>query len=116
MATVSVDWITGEPVTVYDLEQPRFYGMPVHEAHQPGYFYSLHRRHNDNYRPDTLGPRTGASGVIVCMEHTGTHIDAICHQAADQVLYGGVNAVEVATARASPMARSRRSTRSSPRR
>ena len=23
---------------VYDLEQPRFAGMPIHESHRPGYF------------------------------------------------------------------------------
>ncbi len=99
MATISNDWLTGCSVAVYDLEQPRFFGMPIHDAHQPGYFYSLHRRHGDNYRPATLGPRTGAAGVIVCMEHTGTHIDAICHQADDLKLFGGVDAVTAATAR-----------------
>ena len=31
---------------VYDLEQPRFAGMPIHPAHRPGYFYALHRRHD----------------------------------------------------------------------
>ena len=24
---------------VYDLEQPRFAGMPIHPSHRPGYFY-----------------------------------------------------------------------------
>jgi kynurenine formamidase len=28
--------------------------------------------------------------MIVCMEHTGTHIDALCHQAADLALCGGM--------------------------
>jgi len=28
----------------------------------------------------THGPRSGASGVLHMMEHTGTHIDALCHQ------------------------------------
>jgi hypothetical protein len=32
---------------VYDLEQPRFYGMPIYPSHKPGYFYALHRRHRD---------------------------------------------------------------------
>jgi kynurenine formamidase len=75
---------------VYDLEQPRFRGMPIHPTHQPGYFYALHRRHGDNYQPATNGPRTGASGVLTMMEHSGTHIDALCHQACDLTLYGGV--------------------------
>src|SRR2546422_406015 len=30
---------------VYDLEQPRMTGMPIHPAHRPGYSYHLHRRH-----------------------------------------------------------------------
>jgi kynurenine formamidase len=88
----------GGQVLVYDLEQPRFHGMPIHPAHQPGYFYSLHRRHADSYDPVRNGPRTGASGVIVCMEHSGTHIDAICHQADAQTLAGGVDANAVCDA------------------
>ena len=75
---------------VFDLEQPRFAGMPVHPAHKPGYFYGLHRRHRDSYRPAQHGPRSGASGVLTMMEHSGTHIDALCHQACDLTFYGGV--------------------------
>ncbi len=82
---------------LFDLEQPRFQGMPVISVHQPGYAYFLHRRHGDDYRPGETGPRTSASGVIVCMEHSGTHIDAICHQADAQMLYGGIPAAEVST-------------------
>jgi kynurenine formamidase len=74
--------------TVYDLEQPRFYGMPIHPAHKPGYHYALHRRHRDNYQPERNGPRTSASGVLMMMEHSGTHIDALCHQACELRLYG----------------------------
>jgi 4-oxalocrotonate tautomerase family enzyme len=84
-------------VRLFDLEQPRFQGMPVIAVHQPGYAYFLHRRHGDDYRPGETGPRTSATGVIVCMEHSGAHIDAICHQADDQVLYGGIPAAEVST-------------------
>jgi kynurenine formamidase len=80
---------------VFDLEQPRFAGMPVHPAHKPGYFYGLHRRHRDSYRPDQHGPRSGASGVLTMMEHSGTHIDALCHQACDMMFYGGVKVDEV---------------------
>jgi kynurenine formamidase len=76
------------PLRVFDLEHPRTDAMPVHPVHRPGYSYVLHRRHQDTYGQD--GPRTGASGMIVCMEHTGTHIDALCHQAADLMLCGGV--------------------------
>src|SRR5207248_9353432 len=75
---------------VYDLEQPRFHGMPIHPAHKPGYFYALHRRHRDTYHPEVNGPRSSASGVLTMMEHTGTHIDALCHQACDLTLCGGI--------------------------
>lgn len=76
---------------VFDLEQPRTRGMPIHPAHkQAGYSYLLHRHHEDEYLPDEAGPRTGAAGVIICGEHTGTHIDALCHQADALTLYGGV--------------------------
>ena len=80
---------------VYDLEQSRFAGMPVHPAHQPGYFYALHRRHRDSYRPDKYGARSGSSGVLTMMEHSGTHIDALCHQAADLTFHGGVRVDDV---------------------
>ncbi len=75
---------------VYDLEQPRFFGMPIYPSHRPGYFYALHRRHRDGWQPERHGPRTGASGVLTMMEHTGTHIDALCHQACDLKLHGGL--------------------------
>jgi kynurenine formamidase len=80
---------------VFDLEQPRFAGMPIHPAHQPGYFYALHRRHRDSYRPDTFGPRSGSSGVLTMMEHSGTHIDALCHQARDLKFHGDVRVEDV---------------------
>ena len=75
---------------VYDLEQPRFAGMPIHPSHRPGYFYALHRRHRDTYRPDSRGPRSSASGILTMMEHTGTHLDALCHQANHLRLFGGI--------------------------
>jgi 4-oxalocrotonate tautomerase family enzyme len=66
---------------IFNLEQLREEGMPVFPAHRPGYSYLLHRHHEDEYE-DTK-PRTSASGVIICMEHTGTHIDALCKEAGD---------------------------------
>jgi kynurenine formamidase len=80
---------------VFDLEQPRFAGMPVHPAHKPGYFYGLHRRHRDSYRPREHGQRSGASGILTMMEHSGTHIDALCHQACDLRLHGNVAVEDV---------------------
>jgi kynurenine formamidase len=79
---------------VFDLEQPRFAGMPVHPAHKPGYFYALHRRHRDTYRPEQFGPRSGSSGTLTMMEHSGTHIDALCHMACDMTMHGGVRVEE----------------------
>ncbi len=81
-------------MTILDLEQPRFAGMPIHPSHKPGYFYALHRRH-----ADVQGSRrTSASGVLTMMEHSGTHIDALSHQAADHCLYGGRPAHEAESA------------------
>lgn len=83
---------------IFDLEQPRAEGMPIHPAHQQaGYSYLLHRRHEDDYDPDESGPRTGAAGILVCGEHTGTHIDALSHQADALTLCGGIPVSEVQT-------------------
>ena len=71
---------------VYDLEQPRYAGAPVWPAHEPGVLLKLHRRHEAG-----LGEaRTSASALLVMAEHSGTHIDALCHQAENLELYGGV--------------------------
>jgi kynurenine formamidase len=70
---------------VYDLEQPRYFGAPIYPSHAPGYFYTLHRHHERG-----VGEfRTSASGFMYTTEHSGTHIDALCHQAEDLHLYGG---------------------------
>jgi kynurenine formamidase len=71
---------------VYDLEQPRYAGAPVWAAHEPGVLLSLHRRHEAG----TPEARTSASALLVMTEHSGTHIDALCHQAEDLQLHGGV--------------------------
>src|SRR5205085_3267060 len=70
---------------MYDLEQPRYFGAPIFPSHAPGYFYTLHRHHERG-----MGEaRTSASGFMYTAEHSGTHIDALCHQAEDLHLYGG---------------------------
>lgn len=63
--------------------------MPVFDAHRPGYSYFLYRRHTDTLRtqPGSLG-RSSSSGVMTMMEHSGTHVDALCHQAEDLRFYG----------------------------
>src|SRR5918993_3773733 len=85
---------------IFDLEQPRTERMPIHPAHkQAGYSYLLHRRHQDDYRPEEAGPRSGAAGVLICGEHTGTHIDALSHQSDALTLCGGVPVAEVQSSR-----------------
>lgn len=79
------------PPRIFDLEQPRTQGMPIHPAHQQaGYSYLLHRHHEDEYRPEETGPRTGAAGILIMSEHSGTHIDALSHQADSLMLCGGI--------------------------
>ena len=72
---------------VFDLEQLRYAGAPSHPAHQPGFNYFLHRHHARG----GAEARTGASGIIVTPEHSGTHIDALAHQAENLTLHGGVH-------------------------
>ena len=72
---------------VFDLEQLRYAGAPSHPAHQPGFNYFLHRHH----APGAAEARTGASGIVVMPEHSGTHIDALAHQAENLTLHGGVH-------------------------
>lgn len=81
---------------VYDLEQPRSASMPIYPSHRPGYFYALYRRHDDTYDA-TSGPRSSASGVVTMMEHSGTHIDALSHQAENLLLFGGVPTAQAQT-------------------
>ncbi len=75
-----------EAARVFDLEQLRYQGAPSHPAHAPGFNYFLHRHHARG-APEA---RTGASGIVVMPEHSGTHIDALAHQAENLMLYGGV--------------------------
>jgi kynurenine formamidase len=72
---------------VFDLEQLRYAGAPSHPAHQPGFNYFLHRHHARG-APEA---RTSASGLVIMPEHSGTHIDALAHQAEDLTLHGGVH-------------------------
>ena len=79
-----------EAARIFDLEQLRYAGAPSHPAHMPGFNYFLHRHHARG-APEA---RTGASGIIVTPEHSGTHIDALAHQAENLTLYGGVHVDE----------------------
>lgn len=82
-----------EKARVFDLEQLRYPGAPSHPAHAPGFNYFLHRHH----APGAGEARTGASGIIVTPEHSGTHIDALAHQAENLTLHGGIQVDGVQT-------------------
>ncbi len=75
---------------IYDLEQVRYAGMPAFDPVQPGLLYFLYRHHENYYKPETDGPRTSASGLILMSDQSGTHIDALSHQASDMMLPNGV--------------------------
>lgn len=75
---------------IYNLEQPRFTGMPVYPNHRPHYDYFISRGHPEGYFPDTKGPRSTANGFFIMNDHSGTHMDALCHQALDMTMHGGV--------------------------
>jgi kynurenine formamidase len=75
---------------LFDLEQLRYHGAPSHPAHVPGFNYFLHRHHARG-APES---RTSASGLVVMPEHSGTHIDALSHQAEDLRLHGGAHVDE----------------------
>ena len=80
--------------TVYDLEHERYVGASIFPAHWPGYVYTLHRHHESGQA------RTSASGTLTMQEHSGTHIDALCHQAVEMEMFGSVTvAPEVQTPR-----------------
>jgi kynurenine formamidase len=76
--------------TIYNLEQPRFAGMPVYPNHRPLYDYFIGRGHFEGYFPDTKGPRSTGQGFFIMNDHSGTHMDALCHQALDMTLHGGI--------------------------
>jgi kynurenine formamidase len=90
--------VQGSAARVFDLEQRRFASMPVFDAHKPGYDYFLYRRHSDTRKlqPGALG-RSSSSGIMTMMEHSGTHVDALCHQAEDLQFYGCDSVVDVET-------------------
>src|SRR4051812_13957391 len=78
-----VDALAG--ATLIDLEQPRFAGQPGLPQHGAGLQFTLHRRHEPG-----LAKRTSASGMLLCSDHAGTHIDALSHQAVECAMHGQV--------------------------
>jgi hypothetical protein len=83
---------------VIDLEQPRFAGNADSSRPRTSRRISLRFvtcRHRDTYRPVTEGPRSGSSGVLTMMEHSGTHIDAHLSPGCDLKMFGDVRVDEV---------------------
>lgn len=80
------DWLSAiAHATFFDLEHPRKMHDPIFPGHWPGYVYTLYRRHEPG-----LERRTSASGMIITPEHAGTHMDALCHQAEEMRMFGGI--------------------------
>lgn len=87
MLDLAADVAAGD-VTVFDLEQERFAGAPYHPVQHPGFAYGLNRRHEPGGEHGE-GGRTSAAGLVIAVEHFGTHVDAFCHQAVDGRMFGG---------------------------
>src|SRR5213078_940368 len=79
-----------EKAPVFDLEQVLYPGGPSHPAHPPVFKFFL-PPHQTRLSPEA---RTGASGIVVMPEHSGTHIDALAHQAENLMLHGGIHVDE----------------------
>lgn len=73
---------------VIDLEFLRTVGMPGYVTHQPVFGFEITHPHSDT-DTNVQGVRTSAWGSIIANEHSGTHVDAFCHQAESGVMYGG---------------------------
>jgi len=85
---------------IYDLELPRYEGSPCHPPAGPPHFYFLYRQHGYYYKPETnAGPRSSSSGLLMMSDHSGTHIDARCHQGSDMMLPGGIKVGDVESPR-----------------
>jgi kynurenine formamidase len=73
-------------ITVVDLAQPYRPGMPTSPTH-PKFDIALRQRHGDVSRTDGI---TGSHELMTLGGHVGTHMDALCHVAADGRFFGGV--------------------------
>ncbi|TFG74869.1 MAG: hypothetical protein E4H21_10030, partial [Thermodesulfobacteriales bacterium] len=73
---------------IIDLEFLRTVGMPGMPTHRPVFGYELVHPHKDS-DPKIQGVRSSAWGSITGNEHSGTHVDAFCHQAESGVMHGG---------------------------
>ena len=78
-------------LSIYDLAQPYYVGMPHHPVHPP-FLFGLVKKHGDYIGP---GANSSASEAIALGGHVGTHMDALCHFSCDGKLHGGVDAAGV---------------------
>lgn len=68
---------------IYDLEQPRSHDMPISPSAPPGFSYFLVNQHENLYNQNKEGPRSFSTGLVIMSDHTGTHIDSLCHIASN---------------------------------
>ncbi|MGB2693025.1 MAG: cyclase family protein [Thermodesulfobacteriota bacterium] len=73
---------------VIDLEFLRTVGMPGYVTHQPVFGFDITHPHSDT-DTNVQGLRTSAWGSVTGNEHSGSHVDAFCHQAESGVMHGG---------------------------
>ena len=83
-----LDMLSRNP-NIYDLEHVRFPGMPAFDPVKPAMEYFLYRQHENYHSDSPEGRRTSSSGLIVMTDQSGTHLDALCHQAYDMKLFDG---------------------------
>ncbi len=78
---------------IIDLEHIREVGMPEYSTHKPLFDYEIVHRHEDTDKK-VQGTRTSAWGNYSGNEHSGTHMDAYCHQAENGMMHGGLTVTE----------------------
>ena len=83
-----LDMISGG-AKVIDLEHNRFPGMPAFDPVKPAMEYFLYRQHENSYSTSQEKRRSSSSGLIVMTDQSGTHLDALCHQAYDMKMFDG---------------------------
>lgn len=86
---LDVEFPASGPMTVVDLAQQMYSGIPHHPAHPP-FAFVLTKRHGDVVYP---GGVSGSAAMIATGDHVGTHVDGFAHVAVNGMLYGGVNVV-----------------------
>ena len=74
---------------IIDLEFIRKVGMPGHVTHKPVFGFEITHPHKDT-DTNIQCVRTSAWGTVIENEHEGTHVDAICHQAENGLMFEGV--------------------------